>query len=177
MPDKTAAALSKIAVCAFLTVLAAVTGVLEGLLSFLLPLPGAKLGLANIFLTAAFALYGAKYAFFVFLSRALLVFLFGGNPLSLALSLAGGLLAYLSLFLTTPHVGKRLSYIGVSSFSAACHAVGQVACAYFFIGEAVVGYLPLLGAVSVVTGTLTGFLMDLVIAPLRGYLQKRRLLS
>ena len=58
---------------------------------------------------------------------------------------------------------RRLSVYGVSVGGAAAHNLGQMAAACITLGSTMVlGYLPFLLAVSLVTGTLTGFVTALL---------------
>ena len=152
-----------IALCAVLAALALGLSTLEGLfpISLLVPLPGVKLGLANI--VTVFALYelGAAPALVILLARCGLGSLFAGNASALLFSLLGGLTAMLVM------IGlkrcRRLSIYGVSIGGAAAHNVGQMAAAVITLGNTMVlGYLPFLLAVSLVTGTLTGFVSALL---------------
>ena len=142
-----------IALCAVLAALALGLSTLEGLfpVSLLIPLPGVKLGLANI--VTVFALYrlGAGAALAILVTRCLLGGLFAGN---LSAMLVMILLQRL----------PRLSVYGVSLGGAAAHNVGQMAAAVITLGSTMVlGYLPFLLAVSLVTGTLTGFVTALLL--------------
>ena len=147
---------------ALFTVLAAVAGLLESFvpLELILPLPGVKLGLANIFVAAAFVTLGKGYAFGVLLARTLLIFLFSGNPYALLLSLAGGTLSFVGLLVFVPLVGKVFTYIAVFAACAALHGIGQCLAAYVFIGSPIFAYLPLLGIACTLTGALCGLLMN-----------------
>ena len=147
-----------LALCAVLTALALGLSTLENLfpVSLVVPLPGVKLGLANI--VTVFALYelGAVPALVILLARCGLGSLFAGNVSALLFSLLGGLTAILVM------IGlkrcRRLSIYGVSIGGAAAHNLGQMAAAVITLGSTMVlGYLPFLLAVSLVTGTLTGF--------------------
>ena len=56
-----------------------------------------------------------------------------------------------------------LSIYGVSIGGAAAHNIGQIGAAMIVLGgTAVLGYLPVLLAVSLLTGTLTGFVAGLL---------------
>jgi heptaprenyl diphosphate synthase len=58
---------------------------------------------------------------------------------------------------------QRLSLYGVSIGGAAAHNCGQVAAAVFTLGNsAPVAYLPVLLLVSLLTGSLTGFIASLL---------------
>ena len=105
-----------------------------------------------------FALYelGAAPALVILLARCGLGSLFAGNVSALLFSLLGGLTAML-VMIGLKHC-RRLSIYGVSIGGAAAHNLGQMAAAVITLGSTMVlGYLPFLLAVSLVTGTLTGF--------------------
>ena len=152
-----------IALCAVLAALALGLSTLEGLfpLSLIVPLPGVKLGLANI--VTVFALYqlGAGAALAILLTRCLLGGLFAGNVSAMLFSLLGGVTAMLVMIALRRC--RRLSVYGVSVGGAAAHNIGQIGAAMIVLGgTAVLGYLPVLLAVSLLTGTLTGFVAGLL---------------
>ena len=136
-----------IALCAVLTALALGLSTLENLfpVTLIVPLPGVKLGLANI--VTVFALYelGAVPALTILAARCLL----------------GGFTAML-VMIVLKHC-RGLSVYGVSIGGAAAHNIGQMAAAVITLGNTMVlGYLPFLLAVSLITGTLTGFVSALL---------------
>ena len=152
-----------IALCAVLTALALGLSTLESLfpVTLIVPLPGVKLGLANI--VTVFALYqlGAGAALAILLTRCLLGGLFAGNVSAMLFSLLGGVTAMLVMIALRRC--RRLSVYGVSVGGAAAHNIGQMAAACITLGSTMVlGYLPFLLAVSLVTGTLTGFVTALL---------------
>ena len=154
----------KLALCAVLAALALGLSTLENLfpVSLVIPLPGVKLGLANI--VTVFALYelGAAEALAILVTRCLLGGLFSGTATALLFSLLGGLCAMgIMIFLKRCH---RLSVYGVSIGGAAAHNVGQILAAVITLGNTmVVGYLPFLLAVALITGSLTGFVVSLLL--------------
>ena len=159
----------KLALCAVLTALALGLSTLESLfpVSVLVPLPGIKLGLANI--VTVFALYrlGDIPALAILIARCLLGAMFAGNASALLFSLMGGVLAMLVMILLRR--AKRLSVYGVSIAGAAAHNIGQICAAMLVLGgTAVLGYLPVLLGVSLITGTLTGFVASLLFRAMRG---------
>lgn len=164
MPIKT----KDIALCAVLTALALGLSVMENLIpvTAAIPIPGVKLGLANI--VTVFALYelGAAPAVCILIARCLLGSLFAGNFSALLYSLLGGVTAML-VMIALKHC-RRLSIYGVSIGGAAGHNVGQIAAAIIALGDtAVVGYLPVLLGVALITGTLTGFIAALLFRALK----------
>ena len=158
----------QLALCAVLTALALGLSVMENFfpVTAVIPLPGVKLGLANI--VTLFALYrlGAKPAMSILIARCLLGSLFAGNFSALLYSLMGGVVAMLVMIGLKQ--SKRLSIFGVSIGGAAGHNLGQIAAACITLGNtAVLGYLPILLAASLITGTLTGLVSSLMFRAMR----------
>ena len=147
----------KLALCAVLTALALTLSYMEGLLptALVLPLPGFKLGLANI--VTVFALYylGAGPAFLILAARCLLGAMFAGNASALIFSLMGGFLAMAVMALL--HRLPGLSIYGVSIAGAAAHNTGQILAAMGVLASpAIAVYLAPLLAASLFTGAVTG---------------------
>lgn len=125
--------------------------------SMLVPLPGIKLGLANVVTMFALFYYGFRSALTVTVLRCLLAAMFYGGVMSLALSLSGAALALFVMALLKLRHGRWFSLTGVSIGGAAAHNVGQVAMAALLMGnQAVFAYLSILLVTAVVTGILTG---------------------
>lgn len=153
----------QLALCAVLTALALGLSYMEGLfpISLLIPLPGIKLGLANI--VTVYALYelGVWPALAILTARCLLGSVFAGNASALIFSLMGGVLAMLVMIVLSRL--RRLSIFGVSIGGAAAHNIGQIGAAIITLGStAPVGYLPVLLVVALFTGALTGFVVSLL---------------
>lgn len=146
-----------LALCAVLVALALGLSYLERFLplQMAVPLPGVKLGLANIVTLMALYFLGTRPAVTILGLRCFLGSLFGGGLSALAFSLTGGLLA-----LGTMTLARRipaLSVYGVSVLGAAAHNLGQICAAMVLLGSVyVISYLPFLLAVSVLTGLATG---------------------
>ena len=147
----------QLTLCAVLTAMALALSYLENFfpLSLAIPIPGVKLGLANI--VTVFALYalGSKQALMILVARCFLGAVFAGNMNALIFSVMGGVTAMLVMILLS-RTGK-LSVYGVSMGGAAAHNCGQVAAAILTLGNtAPLYYLPILLGVSLFTGMLTG---------------------
>lgn len=145
--------------CALLTAMALALSYLENLfpLAAAIPLPGVKLGLANV--VTLFALYalGPGQALMILTARCFLGAVFAGNMNAFLFSLLGGLSAMLAMILLSRMEG--LSVYGVSIGGAAAHSCGQAAAAVLSLGNAApLGYLPVLLGVSLGTGAVTGLL-------------------
>ena len=140
----------QLALCAVLTALALGLSTLENLFPVTLLIP-------------VFALYqlGALPALAILTARCLLGGLFAGNASAMLFSLLGGLTAMLVMILLRRL--RCLSIYGVSIGGAAGHNLGQMAAALITLGNtAVLGYLPFLLGISLLTGTLTGFVSSLL---------------
>lgn len=121
-----------------------------------IPIPGVKLGLANI--VTLFVLFYADWtdAALVSVLRCLLAaFAFGGLS-SLMFSLSGALLALPAMMLTKRFHPVWMSVIGISISGAAAHNLGQLGMAALTMKSvAVFGYLPVLSGAALLMGTLT----------------------
>ena len=147
----------KIAFCAVMIALALALSYAERFipLQMVIPMPGIKLGLANVVTLVALYRFKGRYALAILVPRCILGALFGGGITGLAFSLTGGLLALLvmSLAKKTPF----FSVYGVSVLGAAAHNVGQILAAMVLLRSVyVAAYLPWLLIAAVVTGILTG---------------------
>ena len=113
----------QLTLCAVLTALALAFSYLENFfpLSLAIPIPGIKLGLANI--VTVFALYalGPAQALLILTGRCLLGAVFAGNMNALIFSLLGGFSAMLVMILLSR--SRHLSIYGVSIGGAAAHSL------------------------------------------------------
>ena len=129
-------------------------------LALIVPLPGVKLGLANIVTLYALYAIGFPSALAILLVRCTLGALFAGNASALLFSLLGGLSALFVMALLSK--SKKLSIFGVSIAGAAAHNCGQVCAALITLGStAPLYYLPFLLLVSLFTGALSGLIVAL----------------
>ena len=162
----------KLILCSLLTALALGLAYTERFLplQLLIPLPGMKLGLANVVTLVTLCRLGKRSAFGVLIARCLLGGIFGGLS-GLAFSLLGGLLA-LTVMCAAAKC-KGLSLYGISVLGAAAHNIGQIAVAAVVMQSVyVAAYLPWLLLISIVTGMLTGGLTIGVLRLLPGEVRK-----
>ena len=123
-------------------------------LNLVVPLPGVKLGLANI--VTMFALYTLpkRQSFAILVLRCVLGSVFGGLS-GLAMSLTGGVLAFWTMALARKL--SLFSVYGVSILGAAAHNLGQVLAASVMMGSVYTfWYLPFLLLTALATGMITG---------------------
>lgn len=146
----------KITALSLLATMALALYAVESALPPIVPIPGIKLGLANIITLVVLWKYSARDAFSVLLVRILLATMFLGQAISLLYSLSGGLLCLLAILLV-----KRLlhgHYLFLASMTGAVfHNLGQIAIAFLLTGvPAVLVYLPFLLLSGLVTGLFIG---------------------
>lgn len=151
----------KVAYCGIFTVFGLLLSYVEAVIpiNLILPIPGFKLGLANLAVLYAFFTLGFTYACAVSICRITLSALLFGSVTSFAFSLAGGALTLTVLLLYKVILHKFNGIIGISVLCAAMHNVGQcLVCAALFGHYVLTFYLPYLLFFSLVTGSVTGFL-------------------
>ena len=123
-------------------------------LNLVVPLPGVKLGLANIVTMFALYMLEKRQAFLILVLRCFLGSVFGGIS-GLAMSLTGGVLAFWTMALAAKL--PLFSVYGVSILGAAAHNLGQVLAASIMMGSVYTFYyLPFLLLTALATGTITG---------------------
>lgn len=163
---KRQSSVKKIAVLALLTSLSLVVFVIENQLPPLF-VPGAKLGLANIFSLIALVIYGPIGGLSVVLARTLLGCLITGNVSALVYSLSAGLVAVsLSALLITLLLG-RISLLAVSVASAVAHNLTQNLLFVLLNGATeMLAVLPYLALIGLPSGALVGAVVTLLIKKL-----------
>lgn len=120
------------------------------------PIPGVKLGLANIVtLYAVFAL-GPGDALLILTARVILGAVFSGQMMTLFYSGGGGLLALASMLLLRRLLSQRQMWL-CSPVAAVFHNIGQLLVAAAVMRTwAVFTYLPYLIISGIAAGLLTG---------------------
>ncbi len=135
-------------------------------LQMLIPLPGVKIGLANIVSLVSLYLLGAKYAFSILVVRCILTSVFAGSVTSFMFSITGGIFA-MGVMIVSMRM-PVFSVYGVSILGAAAHNIGQIASSVILMNSVyIASYLMYLLPISVFTGFLTGLLSSGVIKALK----------
>lgn len=146
----------KLAFMSLLTAVALTIFVVENQIPAPVPIPGVKLGLANIITLVAMLLLGRKEAGAVLLVRIIMGSIFAGSPSTLIYSIAGGFLAYLVMCITVRLFSEKQLWI-VSALSAVAHNAGQLlACALIVKTPGIMVYAPILAVSGIITGVFTG---------------------
>lgn len=157
----------KLALMALLTAIALTIFVVENQLPAPVPIPGVKLGLANIITLVTMLLLGKKEAGAVLLVRVLMGAMFAGSPSTMLFSAAGGALAWLVMCLTVGLFEEKQLWI-VSALAGLAHNAGQLlTCALVVKTPGVFAYAPILAVSGVITGVFTGLAAMYLIRALR----------
>ena len=123
-------------------------------LQLLIPLPGVKLGLANVVTLVALYMLGWKQTLPIVLVRCVLGSFFGSLT-GLLFSLTGGILSLAVMALCKKF--PMFSVYGISILGAATHNIGQILAAMVLMNSVFVGaYLPYLLLIGIFTGMATG---------------------
>ena len=147
----------KLCILALLSAVSLSIWAAEGLIPPIVPLPGIRLGLANILLLLTLYLYGRRETGLVLLVRLILGAALSGTLMSFLYSLAGGLLAFGVMCLLKPLVRETRVW-ALSAYAAVAHNLGQLLMARLLLGTSGVWwYLPALLLSGILTGLFTGF--------------------
>lgn len=146
---------------ALLTTVALIIFVVELQIPNPFPIPGVKLGLANVVTVYAVYHYRAREVFLVVLARILLGSFFGGNMLALLYSLAGGMLCLAGMLLLRRVLSEKYIWI-CSVLGAVFHNLGQTIVACLIAGWGMLLYFPFLLVSGCLAGAFTGGCAQLV---------------
>ena len=147
----------KLVFLSLLITMGLILGLLEQSLPVLLPVPGAKLGLANIVVVTTLFLFGLWNALIVAVIRSLLLMAISGSVSSLFFSLSGAILSVLVMGLLYDRYYPKFSILGISIAGALFHNLAQVVIAAVFIQSLdIFIYYPFLMVISIPTGLFVG---------------------
>ncbi len=158
----------QITYCGLMTALAVLMGYVEMLIPMPIPVPGVKLGLANVVIVITLYFMGSRTAFTLSMIRIVLSALLFAGFAGFLYSLAGGILSFLAMAALKK---TRLCGIsGVSVAGAVCHNIGQLVTACLVVENSrLLSYLPVL----LVSGVITGLLIGIVAAQALPYLNRK----
>jgi heptaprenyl diphosphate synthase len=147
---------NKIAMLSVFTALSLIMFLIENLFPPLF-IPGAKMGLSNIFSLAALVMYSPWEAFLIIIVRTLLGAIFAGNVSSLLYSFTGGMLAMTisSILIYTLH--PKISLMSISIVAAIVHNLTQN-LVFVAISQTpqMFAYMPYLALTGILSGTIVG---------------------
>ncbi len=163
----------RMALLSALLAISLVLSVVENMLGALvpLPIPGVKLGLANIVSMFLLSYFSLPATLTVGLLRSLLASFFSGGFGMFLYSAPGVVLSVLAMFAAMKMI-KPLTIVGISMIGACMHNLMQVGVAVLMTGETRLFYyafiLLIIGAVS---GTITGVVAHAVFPRAAGALK------
>jgi heptaprenyl diphosphate synthase len=141
---------------ALLSAIALTIFMVEAQIPALVPIPGIKLGLANIITVFAVFVIGAKEGALVLAVRIFLGAVFAGNFSTILYSAAGGTLAILVTIVMKKILVNRQLWVA-GCMGAIAHSIGQMIVAVLVTGTpSIAVYLPVMVAISILTGSFTG---------------------
>lgn len=149
-----------------LTALALIIFVIELQIPNPVPVPGVKLGLANIITVFAVYHYRAGEVFCLVLARILLGSFFSGNMMALLYSMAGGILCLVGMLGLKHILTERLIWV-CSVFGAVLHNIGQIAVACLVAGWGLLAYFSFLLVSGCIAGAFTGGCVQMVLRRFR----------
>ncbi len=146
----------KLTLLALLSAIALTIFMVEAQIPALVPIPGVKMGLANIVTVFAVFALGPKDGAAVLFVRIFLGAVFAGNFSTIFYSAAGGACAIgVTILLKKILTTKQLWVAG--SLGAVAHSIGQMAVAILLTSTpGLIVYLPVMIAISILTGCFTG---------------------
>ena len=153
----------RLAELAVLTAVALIIFIIELQIPNPFPIPGIKLGLANIITVYAVYKFSAKEVAMIVVSRVFLGSVFGGNISALPYSMSGALLCLIGMLLIKKAVPIKFIWLS-SILGAILHNTGQMAAAVLMTGTlTVLSYYPFLIVSGCIAGAFTGICAQLLI--------------
>lgn len=153
----------KIAYLGLLLAVAVICGYIEALIPVPVPIPGMKLGLANLVIAAVLYLYGPFEAMTVTVLRVLIIGFLFGNMFSIVYSMSGAAASLVAMAIIKRT--RAFGIIGVSALGGVVHNVAQVVVAVLVLeGFPWRWYLPVLMLAGLAAGILVG-LADRIVLP------------
>ena len=170
--------LKKITFCAILSAISVLAFTLENLFPPLI-LPGARMGVANIFILLSAIYLGSIYGYATLIIKVLIGSIFSGNISSIMYSLPAGLVS-LTVELLLLNFAKKVSLISISVAGSVINVTLQNAVFCLVTGATeYLGYLPYLSLISVFSGCIIGFCVYLLVKKvnfpfLRDFIEKTK---
>ena len=148
--------IQKITTLGLLTAIALTIFMVESQIPSIVPLPGVKLGLANIVTVFTVFALSPKDGILVLSARIFLGAVFSGNFSTIFYSAAGGICAIAVTILLRKILKKNQLWVA-GCLGAIAHSIGQMAMAIMLMGTAsLIIYLPVMIIISIITGLFTG---------------------
>jgi heptaprenyl diphosphate synthase len=135
----------------------------ESFIPYPLPVPGVRLGLANIIGLYVLYIYSPKEYLFVGLLRVLIVGALRANAINLAISAAGFVLSHLTV--VGLYYLKKMSLYGLGVSSAVMHSLGQILVVMIIYQlPQMINYLPLIFFTSIASSLVISLITSILIS-------------
>jgi heptaprenyl diphosphate synthase len=147
----------QIAQYGLLIAMAMILSYVEAQIPAFFAVPGMKLGLTNVVVLYALYCMGDKSALMINFIRIFLVSMLFGNGISIAYSIAGGLLSGLVMIILKKT--RKFGIVTVSIAGGVAHNIGQILVAMYLLEvTAIAWYLLILWFTGIASGLLIGVL-------------------
>lgn len=148
----------KLSILSIYTTIALIIYVIEASLPALAPIPGIKLGLANVVTLFVLIRYSAKEAFMMLIVRIIISTIITGQAVSFIYSLCGGILCLIIMCIINKLLNGKYIFL-TSIMGAVSHNTGQILAAYFILQmSGILVYIPYLIISGIITGLFTGLI-------------------
>lgn len=152
----------KLTTLALLTTISLTIFIIELNIPSIVPIPGIKLGLANIITVYAIYHFKASEVSMIIFTRIILGSIFSGNITAILFSLTGGCSCLIAMIILQKHIPQNFMYL-TSALGAIFHNLGQIFIAIIIMNTiAPLMYLPILILSGIITGLFTGILAQLL---------------
>lgn len=156
----------RLTTCALLTSIALTIFMVEAQIPPPIPIPGMKLGLANIVTVYAMFALGSADTLMILLCRVVLGSLFVGGS-TFFYSLSGGLACYLSMLLLRRLLSPKQLWV-CGAVGSIFHNLGQMGAAILIARTPQLAlYLPALLAAGIAAGAFTGLAAQFLLARIK----------
>lgn len=153
----------KLAELSMLTAAALIVFIVELRFPDILPIPGVKLGLANIFTVYAVYRFRAKEVLLMVLTRVMLGSIFSSNLSAMIYSMAGALMCLAGMLLVRKIIPVKYIWL-CSIIGAMLHNTGQIIIAVLMMRSlAVLPFYPILLTAGCIAGAFTGVCAQLIL--------------
>lgn len=134
-----------------------VLSIIENMIPVPIPIPGVKLGLANVVFLLTLVLFGFKEAMIVVIIRGLTMSLATGNVSGVIYSLPSSMISTVVMALVYKYFSNYFSLVGVSLLGAVAFNTVQVGIASLIMQNIrIFSYLPIMILTSIFTGCFIG---------------------
>lgn len=153
--------IKKLSYCALMAALALIFSYIETLFPIPAPIPGVKIGIANLVILIIIYRFNFKIAFAVNVFRIIVSSLLFSGVFAMIYSLAGGILSILFMYML--YKTGKFSIVGVSLIGGVMHNLGQLITASLIMETpSLMSYFSILLFAGIISGVVIGIVAYLV---------------